>query len=379
MTLPAYSHSCRSLQLANRLADRRFPVGASRVSGDPASSSFNLLEPTRRRSLPTRDALSSPSARQTRPLPSSAPSPCAGWLSPPKSLEQMASTETLSRTPPIPPRNPFRRLSTSNKALPALPTQSFHIETELIPKPLFSRRTTLPAKAVHVATVELPAPGLSPIILASDTSTISSNRSSIVSVASSRPSTATTLAPSEPPSRTSSFTSASHAPAWVPPPHLTKPTFGRSKTLPARSNPIAKQEPIQHRPISSVFAFEPSIKVPALKLPPTRTSCFSPSPVWTPPKRAPDPMPKQSLRRKGTPRKETLRSLRARDSVASFQARDSIGSFQSMTSQTTPDRQPLLSRAQTDPVKKRAPPKPITLTNMRTYSMDAKGVFILSD
>jgi hypothetical protein len=50
-----------------------------------------------------------------------------------------------------------------------------------------------------------------------------------------------------------------------------------------------------------------------------------------------------------------------------------------MTLQTTPDRQPLLSRAQTDPVKKRAPPKPITLTNMRTYSMDAKGVFILSD
>ncbi|KAF1916086.1 hypothetical protein BDU57DRAFT_515961 [Ampelomyces quisqualis] len=275
----------------------------------------------------------------------------------------MASTETLSRTPPIPPRNPFRRLSTHAKTPPSIHVEPHHIETELIPKPLFSKRTSLPPKTVHVVTVELPSPGLSPIILPSDTSTISSNRSSIVSVSSSRPSTATTLAPSEPPSRTGSLTSASSAPVWAPPAHVAKPLFGRSNTLPTRVKQIAREEIPSQRPISSVFSFEPSVKVPALKLPPARTSCFSPSPVWTPPKRAPNPVPGRPLRRTQTPRKENLRSLRAKDSVSCFQ---------------TPDRQPL-ARSQSDIPKKVKPERPILLSNMRTYSMDAKGVFILSD
>ncbi|KAH7409950.1 hypothetical protein DE146DRAFT_603489 [Phaeosphaeria sp. MPI-PUGE-AT-0046c] len=280
----------------------------------------------------------------------------------------MASTETLSRTPPIPPRNPFRRLSTHAKLPPTVPEEPFHIETELIPKPLFSRRTTLPPKTCHVVTVELPSPNLSPIILPSDTSTISSNRSSIVSVISSRPSTATTFVQSEPPSRTASFTSASSAPVWVPPPHVAKPLFGRSNTLPTRTTRPATSTTSTQRPVTSIFSFEPSIKVSALKLPPERTSCFSPTPVWTPPKRAPDSLPKRPLRRKETPRKETLRSLRARDSVSY-----SVSCFPA-----TPDRK-ILYRSKTDTPKKTAPAKPISLSNMRTYSMDSKGVFILSD
>ncbi|OAL01280.1 hypothetical protein IQ06DRAFT_139469 [Phaeosphaeriaceae sp. SRC1lsM3a] len=313
----------------------------------------------------------------------------------------MASTETLSRTPPIPPRNPFRRLSTHAKLSPCLPAEPYHIETELIPKPLFSRRATLPPKTCHVITVELPSPGLSPIILPSDTSTISSNRSSIISVSSSRPSTATTFVQTEPSSRTASLTSASFVPVWVPPPHVAKPLFGRSNTLPSRATRPATAATSTQRPVTSIFSFEPSIKVPALKLPPTRTSCFSPAPVWTPPKRAPDSLPKRPLRRKETPRKETLRSLRAKDSVSCLQASpvrqtpvrsrtdpikktaseqspspsniDSVACFQ-----TPPDRKTLI-RSKTDTPKKTAPPKPISLSNMRTYSMDSKGVFILSD
>ncbi|KAH4200597.1 hypothetical protein HBI46_042530 [Parastagonospora nodorum] len=276
----------------------------------------------------------------------------------------MASTETLSRTPPIPPRNPFRRLSSASKTSPALPDKSFHIETELIPKPLFSRRTTLPSKTVHVVTVELPSPGLSPIILPSDTSTISSNRSSFVSVNSSRPSTAATSGPSESSSRAGSLTSASPALGWVPPLHVAKPLFGRSNTLPSRAAPIAREEILSQRPLSNTFPFEPSIKVPGLKLPPARTNCFSPDPVWTPPKRAPNPLPNRPLRRTQTPRKETLRSLRAKDSVTCLQV--------------TPERK-TVARSQTDPPKKTAPEKRISLSNMRTYSMDAKGVFILNE
>jgi hypothetical protein len=275
----------------------------------------------------------------------------------------MASTETLSRTPPIPPRNPFRRLSSASKPSPSIPNQSFQIETELIPKPLFSRRTTLPPKTVSVVTVELPSPGLSPIILPSDTSFLSSNRSSIVSVSSSRPSTAATSVPSEPPSRTGSLTSASSALGWIPPPHLVKPLFGRSNTLPSRVAPVAREEIQSQRPLSNTFPFEPSIKVPALKLAPARTNCFSPDPVWTPPKRAPDSLPKRPLRRTQTPRRETLRSLSAKDSVSCLQ---------------TPERKPV-ARSQTDPPKKAAPEKRISLSNMRTYSMDAKGVFILNE
>jgi hypothetical protein len=284
----------------------------------------------------------------------------------------MASTETLSRTPPLPPKNPFRRFSSydKEKALPSPPAQPqvFHIETELVPKPLFSRRTTLVSKAAH-ATVELPPPGsLSPMIYPSDTSIISSNRSSIVSVSSSRPSTSATSAPSEASSRTGSFTSFSSAHAWVPPQHLLKPLFGRSKTLPTKATYPATERPSLPRPASSFSPPESSLKVPALRLAPARTSCFSPAPVWTPPKRAPNPEPKRSLRRKETPRKETLRTLRAKDSNSFLQ--------DSPTRNNSVYVDALEHPMHEDPIMNE---KPVALSNLRSYSMDAKGVFILNE
>lgn len=45
----------------------------------------------------------------------------------------------------------------------------------------------------------------------------------------------------------------------------------------------------------------------------------SPPPTWLAPLVAPEPMPRQSLRRKKSPRKETLRSIRAKESDACLQ------------------------------------------------------------
>ncbi|KAF1848587.1 uncharacterized protein K460DRAFT_415126 [Cucurbitaria berberidis CBS 394.84] len=160
----------------------------------------------------------------------------------------MAYTGTLRRTPPLPHRDPIRHFSQSEK-LPALLDGSYQIEVDLLPKPLFCRRITLPSKALHVSTMEIPSP------MSSDTrsSPASSICSSDASVSSSPPSTPSTSAPSSPASRTRSLTYSSPPSAWFIPPV------------------------------------------------------------------APDPTPKQSLRRRRSPRQETLRSLRAKESDACLQ------------------------------------------------------------
>jgi hypothetical protein len=171
----------------------------------------------------------------------------------PLDMEHSRMMRRTTPPPPLPHRNPFRRVSDYSKPLPLLPKESFHVELELLPAPLFSRSITLPPTAMHVATVELPSPASSPIICPSDSSSASSVHSWVDSIAASPPCTPATSVPNSPSLRAQSFTSLS------PPPTLTMP-----------------------------------------------------SPV-------PDPTPRPMLKRKKTPRRESLRSLRAKDSDASLQ------------------------------------------------------------
>ncbi|KAF2031050.1 hypothetical protein EK21DRAFT_63958 [Setomelanomma holmii] len=280
----------------------------------------------------------------------------------------MASTETLSRTPPLPHRSPYRKMCTNDKSLPPLPNDMFQLETELIPKPLFSKSRTLPPKAVHVATIELPSLEIpSPIICPSDASTISSNRSSIASD-DWRPSTPATTVASGPPSRTSSFRSTAAGPTWVPPPPLPKPLFARSATLPARSKPAPTADftfqcpsPVGRTPNAPRRSPEPPR---ALNLPPPRTSpltCFSPAPAW--PRTVKGARP--ALRHKMTPRKETLRGLRAKESDACLQQIK-------VEKGVAPSIETIIE-------KKVVPEKPVALSSLRqhSYVMDDKGVFIM--
>ncbi|KAH7091119.1 hypothetical protein FB567DRAFT_265595 [Paraphoma chrysanthemicola] len=365
----------------------------------------------------------------------------------------MASTETLSRTPPLPHRSPYRRLCTFDKDLPPLPTDTFQLETELVPKPLFCRSTIRPPKTMHIATIELPSlDAPSPIICPSDASTVSSNRSSMVSDGS-RPGTPATSVPSEGPSRTSSFKSTAPPPTWIPPLEVPKPLFTRSATLPVRPKPTNVAQftfqcpsPIVRRPTSPRKSFapnSPALKtsplscfspppvevlnthpskpvfgrsrtlpakptyVPphelsarlarpmespepprALNLPPPRNSpltCFSPAPAW--PRTVKGARP--ALRHKMTPRRETLRSLRAKESDACLQKmydRQLSSYLEDVLEEPTPKStfaaRPVakIKRPESEPEKRHVPEKPVALCSLRqhSYVMDDKGVFIMN-
>jgi len=347
---------------------------------------------------------------------------------------------TLSPTPPIPERSPYRRPCGYEKPLPPLPDDFFQLETELVPKPLFSRMRTLPSKAIHIATVELPSPGApSPIIYPSDVSTVASNRSSIVSVASSRPSTAATSVPSEAPSRTSSFTQTTQAPLWVPPLHVSKPLLGRSATLPTKRTSSTTPRFASLHPSSTVHSSGSSTGPSTPSLPPPRTSpqtCFSPPPVWPPPMQntkphfgrsatlppttpqrpsldfpsrplsdvchaktpiricplslppprtspltcfSPEPVgsriattpTRPTLRRKETPRRETLRNLRAKDSDGYL--RKSFDQQRPIFVEYDKPEKPVH-------MEKILPARPVRVPSnlgQFTHAMDEKGIFIM--
>ncbi|KAH8724474.1 hypothetical protein GQ44DRAFT_279972 [Phaeosphaeriaceae sp. PMI808] len=265
---------------------------------------------------------------------------------------------SMASTPPVPPRNPYRRFSSSSKS-PQVRTEPFRVEPELIPRPLFGGR--LSTKSIHRSSLDYPSPGsLSPLLLPSDVSTIASNRSSIVSDVSSRPSTSATSAHSETPSRTPSLSCFSPPPMWSPS-QTSKPHFNRSITLPSGARHMAPEGLPSHYSSSHISHshLDYPIQVPALKLPPSRTSCFSPAPVWTPQQLASTHSCPRTLRRKEAPKKETLRTLRAKDLDTCLPK--------------SPQRQTSVHRA----TKKTE--RPVALSNLRNCSMDAKGVFILTD
>ena len=361
-------------------------------------------------------------------------------------MDRMASASletliTLSSTPPIPERSP-RRPCGYEKPLPPLPDDFFRLEAELVPKPLFSRfRTRRPSKAINTAVVEYPSPSApSPIIYPSDASTVASNRSSFVSVASSRPSTAATSVLSEGPSRTSSFTRSTPAPGWFAPLQVSKPLLNRSATLPSKRTstatarpapltptsasrysgfPFGRPEPgpppprtspqtcfspeptwphptqdkkphffrsstlpprpseraymdLPSRPLSEICHAETPIRVCPLSLPPPRTSsltCFSPEPLLTP--RVQTTPTRPSLRRKETPRKDTLRSLSARDS--DMYTRRSLDLPRPVSMSTKEPPRPVTA----EKVRPGKPTKSPSNLGQYTYVMDDKGVFIL--
>lgn len=162
----------------------------------------------------------------------------------------MQSTWTLSKTPPLPLRNPNRRSYYLDKPLPPLPNESITFVEELLPRPLFYRTMTHPPKLIQHDLVDQPSPTLSACTVSS---TVPSISSSSIGCLSPTPSTPATSAPSSPSTRTRSLTYTFPSSAWIG--------------------------------------------------------------VLT----APDPVPRHSLRRKRSPRKESLRSLRAKDSEACLQ------------------------------------------------------------
>ncbi|XPS74320.1 hypothetical protein M3J09_006439 [Ascochyta lentis] len=145
-----------------------------------------------------------------------------------------------------------------DKPLPPLPSYgAYSIETEFVPKPLFSRPTVLPPTRAAYAVVEPSSPIYIPSISSASISRTPSLRSSRRSISSSNTSVSTPLssAPSSPCSQR------------------------RSLTL----------------------------------------TCSSPSVVWYTPIPSPEPQPKRPLRRKVSPTHDTLRGLRAKESDACLQ------------------------------------------------------------
>lgn len=155
---------------------------------------------------------------------------------------------TPSPTPPLPIRNPNHRSRYSPwHPLPPLPDSASKID--LVPMPLFSKRSRLPPRTLHVIVHDIPPSPSSK----SDSpySPAASFRSSSSSVSSSPP----TSAPGSPSSRPASLTYA------FPPPDVER--WGTN---------------------------------------------------WEP-----APAPRHCLRRKPSPRKESLRSLRTKESEACLQ------------------------------------------------------------
>lgn len=157
---------------------------------------------------------------------------------------------TLCRTPPIPRKNPKRYVHT--KPLPPLPAAS-PIQPELLPQPLFSSgKKTRPQQLRANTTDSSPSPVSSTRSSASTTTTSSSWRSCRSSIASDY-SMASTPA-----------TSAANS-----------PSISRTQSL--------------------------------------NYATSTPRTTWIVTPVTPDPGPKPSLRRKKTPRRDTLRSLRERE------------------------------------------------------------------
>ncbi|KAF2631751.1 hypothetical protein BU25DRAFT_195979 [Macroventuria anomochaeta] len=145
-----------------------------------------------------------------------------------------------------------------DKPLPALPYgDAFDIDTELVPKPLFSRPTILPPIRAAYAVVEPQSPIYIPSISSASIPQAPSLRSSRRSIPSSISSMSTPL---------------SSAP----------------------TSPYSQRRSLE-------------------------LTCTSPSTVWYTPVSTPEPQPRRPLRRKVSPTHETLRSLRAKESDACLQ------------------------------------------------------------
>lgn len=145
-----------------------------------------------------------------------------------------------------------------DKPLPPVPSYGiFDIETELVPKPLFSRPTVLPPTRAAYAVVEPPSPIYLPSVSSASISRTPSLRSSRRSISSSISS-------------------------------------GSTRLSSAPNSPSAQRRSLA-------------------------LTCSSPSTVWYNPSPTPEPQTRRPLRRKVSPTHETLRSLRAKESDACLQ------------------------------------------------------------
>lgn len=229
---------------------------------------------------------------------------------------------------PLPPsgprKNSNRRLYSRSlpplysKPLPPLPAEVFHIAKELIPAPLFSRRNTLTDEppltpVAPAAPAAAPAPAhdhnhsLSPIVLPLPTSpsTVRSPRLSFHSTRSS----STVFLRSSPPS-------SSHSSNSSPTPFLrsvSSPSSSFYSSFPSATSTPASSPPTSPVPLARSLVCTSCSKIcsPVLTLP------TEPDPEIIPSRpRMMPPSPKKSLKRKKSPRKDTLRSLRAKESDA---------------------------------------------------------------
>ncbi len=182
----------------------------------------------------------------------------------------MTPRDTRSPTPPLPPRNPNRRFSSYKQPLLPLLDSYSDIDLDLLPKPLFSRNLALapqPDAPSPPPSRRRPSPASSRRTLPPNSihTDIPSKRSSLA-MSSSR---ASSFAPSQ----RSSIVSVSHSSASTP-------------RTSASSSPASRPRSLAYPALPSTWVFPPT---------------------------EPEPIPTPSLRRRKTPRKETLRSLRARE------------------------------------------------------------------
>ncbi|KAH7118852.1 hypothetical protein B0J11DRAFT_78250 [Dendryphion nanum] len=254
-----------------------------------------------------------------------------------KEMEQpLPFSWTPCPTPPLPMRNPQRWRHPLEKPLPPLPRISA-ATAELVPPPLFAvppplfaRRTRLPPPTsiqAQVPPFAIPAP-LSPIQYTPASSAASSVRNSICSVASTT-------------SRSSRSSRASSIASFAPPP-LFSLTTSATPTTPV--TPVERGRSLSYTPASSSSAL------------------FSAAtPDWGSPS---EPVPRPSLRRRRSPTKGTLRSLRAKESEDALRS--------ARPEEPVPALSPLRSVAPLRPVRPlRIPESEAALKSLRDKESEA--------
>ncbi|KAF1829333.1 hypothetical protein BDW02DRAFT_169889 [Decorospora gaudefroyi] len=288
----------------------------------------------------------------------------------------MEETLTLCRTPPVPRKHPYREFYQYRKSLPSTPTETpememvgppmFHFgsQPELVPKPLFSRSKTLPPQPhpFHADIVKSPSPlfsrrntlpprlsryttagkGSSPLKKGAQSSRPTSfayaefaspqiqspdaydfntnkrnsfpthvsrvatveNRPPLFSRKSARPPAPSHFAPGEPPSPIILSPITSNAGSGST---YSSPTPSLCSSDVASFNSSTPSTPATSPPSSPTFHTRPLTRNFA---PSCWTVAPSSTPVYSPPRK---------LRRRKSPRKDTLRGLRAKESDACLQ------------------------------------------------------------
>ncbi|EOA84785.1 uncharacterized protein SETTUDRAFT_171831 [Exserohilum turcica Et28A] len=271
----------------------------------------------------------------------------------------MDETLTLCKTPPVPRRHPYREFYQYRKpSLPQTPSDTttpdlsgppmfeFGSQTDLVPKPLFSRSNSLPSRAQRPSRPPEPFQFTADIV--KSPSPLFSRRNTLPSrvrraaAADRKPSPLSRREDAQPPEPTHLASSVMATTPKRPSPLSGKGSVRRPGP-PTHAAPFQPASPMVLSPVTSHASSVTSSPTPSLfsdsasfsASAPSTPSTPATSPPSSPANRARSPMcyftpaywtiatspspvyiPRQKLRRKDSPKYDTLRTLRAKESDA---------------------------------------------------------------